>query len=136
MKSDKQNTTKMISLDNTDYNNIRTVFPFNLLNRICSTRGILLFAISSSLFFIFLIIIPFTTQQNIGDILVSFAFSPLRMTRNIKEFETTLRGLNHPLRVMTFNIWVSGANVKDGLKKIAKHIAKVDADIVALQVNF
>ncbi|KAE9551557.1 hypothetical protein FO519_005230 [Halicephalobus sp. NKZ332] len=38
-----------------------------------------------------------------------------------------------PLRVMTFNIWNSGANVDDGLYKIAKHIRIMDPDIVALQ---
>ncbi|KAH7697095.1 Protein F14F9.5, partial [Aphelenchoides avenae] len=34
---------------------------------------------------------------------------------------------------MTFNIWISGANVRDGLYKIAKHIRILDPDIVALQ---
>ncbi|KJH52189.1 hypothetical protein DICVIV_01654 [Dictyocaulus viviparus] len=34
---------------------------------------------------------------------------------------------------MTFNIWLSGASVNDGLRKIAKHIALVNPDIVALQ---
>ncbi|RCN41115.1 hypothetical protein ANCCAN_12947 [Ancylostoma caninum] len=37
------------------------------------------------------------------------------------------------LRVMTFNIWLSGASVHNGLQKIAKHIALVNPDIVALQ---
>jgi endonuclease/exonuclease/phosphatase family metal-dependent hydrolase len=122
----------MPNLDNTDYNLIRPVLNFNLLNRMCSTRGrlILLFTIPSTLFFI---LISFTTQLNNGDTLVSVAFTPLRMARNIKEYETKLRGTEHPLRIMTFNIWGSGINVKDGLEKIAKHIAKVDPDIVALQ---
>ena len=39
------------------------------------------------------------------------------------------------LRVMTFNIWVSGANVEKGMEKIAKHILAVDPDIVAIQVG-
>ena len=39
------------------------------------------------------------------------------------------------LRVMTFNIWVSGANVEKGMEKIAKHIQAVDPDIVAIQVK-
>lgn len=34
---------------------------------------------------------------------------------------------------MTFNLWVSGTNVQNGLQKVAKHIKSVDADIVALQ---
>ncbi|KAH7700135.1 Protein F14F9.5 [Aphelenchoides avenae] len=38
-----------------------------------------------------------------------------------------------PLRIMSFNIWVSGENVQDGLYKVAKHIRLVDPDIVALQ---
>ncbi len=38
------------------------------------------------------------------------------------------------LRVMTFNIWMSGAEVDDGMKKIAAHIKHVNPDIVALQV--
>ncbi|KAL6741447.1 hypothetical protein Aduo_014701 [Ancylostoma duodenale] len=37
------------------------------------------------------------------------------------------------LRVMTFNTWNSGAHVRNGLQKIAKHILLVDPDIVALQ---
>ncbi|XGW04765.1 hypothetical protein V3C99_015718 [Haemonchus contortus] len=37
------------------------------------------------------------------------------------------------LRVMTFNIWLSGASVHNGLQKIAKHILLVNPDIVALQ---
>ncbi len=39
------------------------------------------------------------------------------------------------IRVMTFNIWLSGQEVTDGLQKIAKHIKLVDADVVALQVG-
>lgn len=49
------------------------------------------------------------------------------------------------LRVMTFNIWLSGAEVclfislqrfqvNNGLAKIAKHILLVNPDVVALEV--
>lgn len=41
---------------------------------------------------------------------------------------------DYPLRIMTMNIWNSGAHVKDGLHKVAKHIQLLDPDIVALQV--
>lgn len=37
------------------------------------------------------------------------------------------------LRVMSFNLWQSGANVQDGLAKIAKHILAVNPDIAALE---
>jgi endonuclease/exonuclease/phosphatase family metal-dependent hydrolase len=37
------------------------------------------------------------------------------------------------LRIMSFNIWMSGVKVEDGIHKIAKHIKLVDPDIVALQ---
>ncbi|KAH7700134.1 Protein F14F9.5, partial [Aphelenchoides avenae] len=40
---------------------------------------------------------------------------------------------DYPLRIMTMNIWNSGAHVKDGLHKVAKHIQLLDPDIVALQ---
>ncbi|KAK0413328.1 hypothetical protein QR680_006739 [Steinernema hermaphroditum] len=40
---------------------------------------------------------------------------------------------NGELRVMTFNIWLSGAQVTDGMKKIAKHIMINNPDVVALQ---
>lgn len=40
-----------------------------------------------------------------------------------------------PLRVMTFNIWLSGARVQNGMEKIAQQIKEVDPDIVALQVK-
>lgn len=39
------------------------------------------------------------------------------------------------LRIMTFNIWKGGSRVADGLEKIAKHISRIDPDIVALQVR-
>jgi len=132
---------KMPNINFSSTNNIeyqtynRSFFPFSLLlNRICSTR-ILLFALPSSLFLALLVLISFTTQINIGDTLVSVGSSPLRMTRNIQEDANNVRGSERPLRVMTFNLWVSGANVKDGLGKIAKHINKVNPDIVALQVR-
>ncbi|KAF7639103.1 Endo/exonuclease/phosphatase domain-containing protein [Meloidogyne graminicola] len=102
--------------------------PFKYLPKI-----ILLLILPTSLILILLFLISFTTQLNIGEMFVSVAFSPLRMVRNIKETDKNIRGLDRPLRVMTFNIWLSGARVKDGMEKIAKHIAKVDPDIVALQ---
>uniref|UniRef100_A0A1I7YHE4 Endo/exonuclease/phosphatase domain-containing protein n=1 Tax=Steinernema glaseri TaxID=37863 RepID=A0A1I7YHE4_9BILA len=40
---------------------------------------------------------------------------------------------NGNLKVMTFNIWLSGAQVTDGMKKIAKHIVEVNPDVIALQ---
>ncbi|CAJ0590609.1 unnamed protein product [Cylicocyclus nassatus] len=48
-------------------------------------------------------------------------------------FCSTVYSRNGVLRVMTFNIWLSGASVHNGLQKIAKHIALVNPDIVALQ---
>ncbi|VDM53823.1 unnamed protein product [Angiostrongylus costaricensis] len=44
-----------------------------------------------------------------------------------------ISSVNGVLRVMTFNLWISGANVNNGLQKIAKHIALINPDIVALQ---
>lgn len=38
-------------------------------------------------------------------------------------------------RVMTFNIWLSGLSVQNGVYKIAKHIRLNDPDIVAIQVS-
>jgi hypothetical protein len=38
------------------------------------------------------------------------------------------------LSVMTFNIWVSGLEVDNGIEKIANHIKQINSDIVALQV--
>ncbi|VDL78036.1 unnamed protein product [Nippostrongylus brasiliensis] len=46
---------------------------------------------------------------------------------------TVSMGVSGVLRVMTFNIWLSGASVHNGLHKIAKHIRLVNPDIVALQ---
>jgi len=57
--------------------------------------------------------------------------SVLRMSSNGQQAQQQL-----PLRVMTFNIWVSGANVHNGMDKIASQILYVDPDIVALQVVF
>uniref|UniRef100_A0A915KWC4 Endonuclease/exonuclease/phosphatase domain-containing protein n=1 Tax=Romanomermis culicivorax TaxID=13658 RepID=A0A915KWC4_ROMCU len=37
------------------------------------------------------------------------------------------------LRFMTFNVWYSGINVFNGLEKIARHVALIKPDIVALQ---
>ncbi|GMR40258.1 hypothetical protein PMAYCL1PPCAC_10453 [Pristionchus mayeri] len=44
-----------------------------------------------------------------------------------------LINMSSALKVMTFNIWLSGAEVKDGIEKIAKQIREVNPDIVALQ---
>jgi endonuclease/exonuclease/phosphatase (EEP) superfamily protein YafD len=38
-----------------------------------------------------------------------------------------------PLRVMTFNIWLSGRRVVNGIEKIVKHILINDPDVVAMQ---
>nr|WGC84588.1 extracellular nuclease 1 [Bursaphelenchus xylophilus] len=38
-----------------------------------------------------------------------------------------------PVTIMTFNTWQSGANVDDGINKIAKHILQNDPDIVGVQ---
>jgi hypothetical protein len=40
------------------------------------------------------------------------------------------------LKLMTFNTWLMGKQVDDGLSKIAKHIQIVDPDIVGIQVRF
>lgn len=37
------------------------------------------------------------------------------------------------IRVMTFNLWLSGDRVVDGVEKIAKHINLLDPDVVCLQ---
>jgi len=39
------------------------------------------------------------------------------------------------LKVLTFNTWLGGASVEDGFSKIAKHIKRIDPDIVGLQVS-
>lgn len=36
---------------------------------------------------------------------------------------------------MTFNTWISGDNVENGMTKIVKHIKWINPDIVALQVS-
>lgn len=38
------------------------------------------------------------------------------------------------LRIMTFNVWISGLYVDNGIEKIAKAIKEVNPDVVALQV--
>ena len=45
------------------------------------------------------------------------------------------RAKTFKLRVMTFNIWVCGSNVDNGLQKIAQEIVSSGADIVGLQVG-
>uniref|UniRef100_A0A914I5H6 Endonuclease/exonuclease/phosphatase domain-containing protein n=1 Tax=Globodera rostochiensis TaxID=31243 RepID=A0A914I5H6_GLORO len=42
-------------------------------------------------------------------------------------------GQQRVLRVMSFNIWLSGKRVKNGLKKISDQIKAVDPDIVTIQ---
>ncbi|KAI6199947.1 Endonuclease exonuclease phosphatase domain containing protein [Aphelenchoides besseyi] len=37
------------------------------------------------------------------------------------------------IRVMTFNIWLSGKQVKDGFQKIVQHILAVNPDVVCIQ---
>jgi endonuclease/exonuclease/phosphatase family metal-dependent hydrolase len=37
------------------------------------------------------------------------------------------------LRIMTFNIWMSGSNVVNGINKIARHINTINPDVVCLQ---
>lgn len=39
------------------------------------------------------------------------------------------------LKVLTFNTWLGGASVEDGFAKIARHIKRIDPDIVGLQVS-
>ncbi|KIH48571.1 hypothetical protein ANCDUO_21358, partial [Ancylostoma duodenale] len=39
------------------------------------------------------------------------------------------------IRIMSFNVWVSGKSVYNGLQKIARHIKKVRPDIVAMQAS-
>ncbi|MAB78322.1 MAG: hypothetical protein CMJ89_03110 [Planctomycetes bacterium] len=41
--------------------------------------------------------------------------------------------LVHELRVMSFNVWVGGANVNGGLQKIVDAIVAADADVVGIQ---
>lgn len=43
---------------------------------------------------------------------------------------------SNALRVMSFNLWHSGRRVDGGCEKIARHILKVDADIVGFQVGW
>uniref|UniRef100_A0A915EMF5 Endonuclease/exonuclease/phosphatase domain-containing protein n=1 Tax=Ditylenchus dipsaci TaxID=166011 RepID=A0A915EMF5_9BILA len=49
------------------------------------------------------------------------------------DFESKEASKTAPLRVVTFNIWLSGARVSNGLVKIAKQISQLNPDIVALQ---
>uniref|UniRef100_A0AC34F3E6 Endonuclease/exonuclease/phosphatase domain-containing protein n=1 Tax=Panagrolaimus sp. ES5 TaxID=591445 RepID=A0AC34F3E6_9BILA len=65
------------------------------------------------------------------------------MPSNIKaelrelEFPQNLEMLNlkngRTLRILTFNVWLSGGKVENGIYKIAKHIKLLQPDIVALQ---
>lgn len=44
-------------------------------------------------------------------------------------------GDSKPIRIMSFNVWLSGRSVLDGVEKIIRHIRDVDADVVAMQVS-
>ena len=76
----------------------------------------------------FILILAFVCQIN------GFEFTFRNSVFNVEDIILGKRAYL-PLRIMTFNIWNSGANVEDGLYKIAKHIRIIDPDIVALQVN-
>lgn len=58
----------------------------------------------------------------------SFSVFTLKMTRPTSP--------QRVLRVMTFNIWISGERVHNGLEKIANQIKVIDPDIVAIQVQW
>lgn len=53
--------------------------------------------------------------------------------RDVKEKQEVKTGVE--FRVMTFNTWIHGRNVNNGLEKIAKHIKAVNPDVVVLQVK-
>uniref|UniRef100_A0A914QLB2 Endonuclease/exonuclease/phosphatase domain-containing protein n=1 Tax=Panagrolaimus davidi TaxID=227884 RepID=A0A914QLB2_9BILA len=61
------------------------------------------------------------------------------MPSNIKEEIQPKIGMiklndgGNPLRILTFNIWLSGEKIENGIYKIAKHIKLLQPDIVALQ---
>ena len=76
--------------------------------------------------FIFILVLLFTAN--------GFEYFVQNSVFNLRENKFEKRAYL-PLRIMTFNIWNSGANVEDGLYKIAKHIRIIDPDIVALQVS-
>ena len=52
-----------------------------------------------------------------------------------KDIKTVKTNTGRPLRILTFNTWLFGGSVNDGLYKLAKHIKILQPDIVALQVS-
>jgi endonuclease/exonuclease/phosphatase family metal-dependent hydrolase len=52
---------------------------------------------------------------------------------NYPEIKTYQLKNGKPLRIMTFNTWLFGGAVNDGLYKLSKHIKLIQPDIVALQ---
>ena len=46
---------------------------------------------------------------------------------------TQLKGQTDSLKIMTFNIWVDGAGVNDGVQKVFNEIQSADPDVVLLQ---
>ena len=46
---------------------------------------------------------------------------------------TQLKGQTDSLKIMTFNIWVNGAGVNDGVQKVFNEIQSADPDVVLLQ---
>lgn len=40
------------------------------------------------------------------------------------------------LTIMTFNTWITGNNVENGMEKIVKHIKLISPDVIALQVSY
>ncbi|GMT24678.1 hypothetical protein PFISCL1PPCAC_15975, partial [Pristionchus fissidentatus] len=59
--------------------------------------------------------------------------SIIEMVRYLPYLVLTMVGTASALKVMTFNIWLSGAEVSNGMEKIAKQIKEVNPDVVALQ---
>ena len=48
-------------------------------------------------------------------------------------FITQLKGQTDSLKIMTFNVWVDGAGVNDGVQKVFNEIQSANADVVLLQ---
>ena len=46
---------------------------------------------------------------------------------------TQLKGQTDSLKIMTFNIWVDGAGVNNGVEKVFNEIQSADPDVVLLQ---
>lgn len=74
-------------------------------------------------------------------IVVSLVNARINETRGKQEDKEVmmakrLKKAKDVFRVMTFNTWLSGASVRDGVLKIAKHVNLVDPDVVMFQVTF